>query len=387
MIVDHHQVDPERWANKALAVVNPAHFDCDYPSHLAGVGVAFKVLQSLNSDHDFLERYLALVAIGTVADCVSLTLESRTLVQLGLQALAKNYWPGVQALFSDEGEIDAETISFQIAPCLNAASRLGEVQHAVQLFIGAPERQSERGAYLQQLNEERRLLTAEYTAEAEALLQIEQSVQIIFLESCPVGVLGLVASRIVEQLSQPILVMTKHPHGVLHGSARSPKGLDIMAGLNQVGSILKAYGGHAGAAGFQLEESDLAAFIGGLQSFYKLQPTLTPRLEYEALVDPAWLNLEWLAWQNTLAPFGIGNPKPTWVVEGLKVQSVDALGRSGQHARLSFQGGHSAVAFFCQDLMMQLKAGQSCDVALTLNANTWNGQTKAQWQVTDVRLI
>jgi len=385
IIVDHHKVDADRWAHNALAVVNPAHHDCTYlTKNLAGVGVTFKVLQALNPDPAYLEPYLALVAIGTVADCVSLSQESRTLVQLGLQALNKGHWPGVMNLIDSDQAIEAETISFQLAPCLNAASRLGQVQHAVQLFMGDQAHTADRVAYLKQLNEQRRELTQQYWAEAEKLVQPEQAVQIIFLETCPVGVLGLVASRLVEQLSQPILVMTRHPHGALHGSARSPKGLNLALALESVGGLLIGFGGHAGAAGFQLEEAQLATFIERLQTYFQQQAKPLAALECAGAVQPDWLNLEWRAWEAQMEPFGMGNQKPIWKITALELNAVKNLGRSGQHARFSFGNGAEAVAFFCEDLLSTVETGRLYDIAVTVNENYWNGQTKVQWQLVDM---
>lgn len=387
VILDHHKVDVDRWAHNALVVVNPAHHDCNYPTeNLAGVGVTFKVLQALNTDPEYLEPYLALVAIGTVADCVSLSQESRTLVQMGLQALNKGHWPSVISLIDSDQIIDAETISFQLAPCLNAASRLGEVQHAVQLFIGDQAHTADRVAYLKQLNQQRRVLTQQYWAEAEALVQREQAVQIIFLETCPVGVLGLVASRLVEQLSQPILVMTRHPHGALHGSARSPQGLNLALALESVGDLLITFGGHAGAAGFQLEEAQLATFMARLQTYFQQQEKPLASITCAGVVEPAWLNLEWRAWEAQMEPFGMGNQKPIWKITALEIKTVKLLGRSGQHARFSFTNGDEAVAFFCEDLLAVVEPGKVYDLAVTVNENYWNGQTKGQWQLVDIRL-
>jgi single-stranded-DNA-specific exonuclease len=386
LITDHHKVDPDRWAHNAIAVVNPAHPDCNYPtSKLAGVGVVFKVLQALNNDPHWLEPYLALVAIGTVADCVSLSEESRSLVQLGLVALNKNYWPGVTALLDIDTFIEAETIGFQLAPCLNAASRLGEVQHAVQLFLGDLNHTADRVAYLKQLNEERRTLSQQYSAEAEALVQAGQSVQIIYLETCPVGVLGLVASRLVERLAQPILVLTRHPHGALHGSARAPKPLNLAAALESTAEFLTGFGGHAGAAGFQLEEAQLASFMTAMQTFFSQQEAPTLTLNCDGLVESEWLSLEWRQWEKSLEPFGMGNHKPVWCVRQLKLKAVEKLGRTGQHARFKFSDNQEAVAFFCSDLLPQLEVGNTYDVAVSVNENTWRGETKVQWHLVDMR--
>ncbi|NCP66936.1 single-stranded-DNA-specific exonuclease RecJ [bacterium] len=386
IITDHHKVDPNRWAKNALAVLNPMRPDCDFPTtHLAGVGVVFKLLQALNNSPKFFAPYAALAAIGSVADCVKLQGETRTLVQLGLKELNKNHWPGVHALLDSDETIDAETIGFQLAPCLNAASRLGQVQHAVQLFLGDQKQTADRVAYLKQLNEQRREFSQAFSEEAKALIQPDQAVQIIFLETCPVGVLGLVASRLVENLAQPIMVLTRHPHGGLHGSARAPKNFNLAEALETVANKLNAFGGHAGAAGFSLEETQLADFIMAMQAWFKAQAPVPLSLEIAGLVKPDWLDLEWHRWEKTIEPFGMGNQKPVWQLESLTLSQLKFMGSSGQHVRLNFNDSHEVVAFFAAEVASKLKLGDSYEIAVTVAQNTWNGQTKVQWQLVDIR--
>jgi single-stranded-DNA-specific exonuclease len=386
IITDHHKVDPERWASNAFAVVNPMRPDCDFPhQNLAGVGVVFKLLQALKNDLQWLQPYSALVAIGSVADCVSLSSESRKLVQLGLVELNKNYWPGVHALLESDETITAETIGFQLAPCLNAASRLGQVQHAVQLFLGSDSGMSDRVEYLKHLNLERRELSQHYADQAKSLVQKDKAVQIIFLETCPVGVLGLVASRIVESVGQAVMVVTRHPHGALHGSARAPKNLNLAEALERVAPLLNAFGGHAGAAGFSLEENQFAEFLEAMQTWFARIETPPPELLIAAQADSAWLNLDWKAWEDTLEPFGIGNTKPIWQLNQLPLTELKVMGKTKQHLRLTFDGTHEVVAFFAEDLLPLLKTGNHYDLAVQVSKNTWRGDTKVQWQLVDVR--
>lgn len=388
IITDHHNVDGQRWANNALAVLNPLRPDCNFPSpNLAGVGVVFKLLQALRNDPDFWKPYAALVAIGSVADCVKLQGEMRTLVQLGLIELNKNHWPGVLALLETDDPIDAETIAFTLAPCLNAASRLGQVQPAVQLFLGDNRQTSERVIYLKQLNQQRRELSQVYSAQAQSLVVGQQAVQIIFLEACPVGVLGLVASRLVENLAQPIMVLTRHPNGVLHGSARAPQNFHLAEALERVNHLLMAYGGHAGAAGFQLEEAFLAEFISTMQTWFNTKEALPLTLNLAGQVEPHWLDLEWRQWEQSLEPFGMGNLKPVWYLRNLKLSRLATLGKSAQHARLTFSEQYEVVAFFVEDIIDQLELGKAYDLAVKVSDNTWNGRKKVQWQLVDIKAV
>lgn len=386
IITDHHHVDPDRVVDKAVAIVNPSQSGCEYPTqNLAGVGVVFKLLQALNSNETWLQPYLSLVAIGSVADCVHLSAESRTLVQLGLKALNQNHWPCLGTLLEHPDFVDAETIGFQLAPCLNAASRLGEVKHAVQLFLGAENQTGDRVAYLKQLNEQRRLATKQFTAQAEKLVNKNNAVQVLLLPDCPVGILGLVASRLVETLAQPICCLTVHENGELHGSARGPKEGNLIEGLTNVSQYLSAFGGHSGAAGFRLSEGDLAEFIEGLNKWYAAHPSLTPTLSVEGDVLPADLDFDWLNWQNQMQPFGIGNPSPVWQLPDLKLTDIKMMGREGIHARLTFENKYEVVAFFVSDILDQLKVGEGYRLAVKLGENTWNGETSVQWQLVDVR--
>lgn len=395
VITDHHQVDPDRVVDGAVALCNPQQAACPYlTKNLAGVGVVFKLLQLLapnavpaSRQEKWLQPYAALAAIGCVADCVPLTGEVRTLVQLGLQELNKNYWPGVRALLGHNDEITEETIGFQLAPCLNAASRLGQVQHAVQLFLGTDQGTADRVAYLIQLNEERRELTKFFLAEAERLVNPNQPAQVLFLQNCSVGILGLVAGRIVETLQRPVLVLTQHSDGQLHGSARAPKGGNLVGALRSVENILHTFGGHDAAAGFRLSELDLAEFIAGIQAWYGQHPVLPPSLSLAAMVEPDWLSLEWLEWQNQCRPFGMGNPSPIWQLPALELTQLKMMGKDQTHARLTFAGKYEVVAFFITDILVHLQVGQSYELAVTLGENTWNGQTRIQWQLVDVRTV
>jgi len=386
IITDHHHVDEARVVDKAVALINPSQPKCGYiTKNLAGVGVVFKLLQALKPDEKWLQPYLSLVAIGSVADCVKLTGESRTLVQLGLEALNQNHWPCLGTLLEHPDFVDAETIGFQLAPCLNAASRLGEVKHAVQLFLGTESQTGDRVAYLKQLNDERRLITKQFTMQAEKLVNTNKSVQVLLLPNCPVGILGLVASRLVEVLAQPICCLTVHENGELHGSARGPKEGNLIAGLESVSHYLTAFGGHSGAAGFRLKESDLAEFVEGLSTWYAAHPSLTPTLQIAGAVEPQNLDFEWLGWQNQMQPFGIGNPAPVWQLPSLKLTDIRMMGREGIHARLTFENKHEVVAFFISDILDLLKVGESYSLAVKLGENTWNGETTVQWQLVDVR--
>jgi single-stranded-DNA-specific exonuclease len=293
----------------------------------------------------------------------------------------------VLALLESDELITAETIGFQLAPCLNAASRLGQVQHAVQLFLGQAHQTADRVAYLKQLNEQRRELSQRYSEEAQALIQTDQAVQIIFLETCPVGVLGLVASRLVENLAQPVMVLTRHPHGGLHGSARAPKNCNLAEALEKVSDKLNAFGGHAGAAGFSLEEAQLADFRHSIQVWFKALKPAPLSLEIAGLVESSWLDLNWHAWEKTVEPFGMGNTKPIWQLERLTLSQLKFMGKTGQHVRLNFNNTHEVVAFFAADVAAHLKIGQDYEMAVTVAKNTWNGRTKVQWRLVDVRTV
>jgi len=260
-------------------------------------------------------------------------------------------------------------------------------QVAVQLFLGQPNRLSDRVAYLKQLNEQRRVLTQEYSFQAQSLVEKNKAVQIIVLEDCPIGVLGLVASRLVEALAQPIMVLAAHPNGALHASARAPKGLNLAAALESVADLLVAFGGHAGAAGFQLEPAQLTNFITHMQAWFEAQPAPNLSLAIEGTVKSEWLDNDWCTWENSLEPFGTGNPKPIWQVSGLTLQQIKGLGKTGQHARFSFKEGAEIVAFFCDDLIPLLSPRTQYDVAVCLNENTWNGTTRVQWQLKDIRPV
>ena len=163
--------------------------------------------------------------------------------------------------------------------------------------------------------------------------------------------------------------------------------MNLAEALENAAPYLNAFGGHAGAAGFQLEETQLSDFIQAMQNWFKAKESAPLSLEVAGQVKPTWLDLEWQAWEKSIEPFGMGNPKPVWQLEALELSHLKYMGTSGQHVRLNFGNQYEVVAFFAAEVATQLKLGKTYEIAVTVGQNTWNGKTKVQWQLVDIRTV
>ncbi len=406
IITDHHQSDPARFPHAAHAVVNPHQAACTYPEQvLAGVGVAWKLICGLTQVRQLsasrtlqiIEPLLEFVAIGLVADCVPLIGENRILVKAGLAQLQHSRWPGLRQLLREVGDsgqpITEETIGFTIAPRLNAASRLGEVQYAVGLLIGDESRHPQRVAYLQRLNSDRRALTHECVT--EALLQVEDlshsaGCYLVGAPHWPEGILGLVASRLVEQLGRPVVAL-RYGEQTLKASCRAPAGFDMHAGLASVSPWLTRWGGHAGAAGFSAPAEHFTDIRAGLATHWPADTTQTVPVQLDAFLTPQCDESTLLDWFDPFRPWGVGNPQPVYAHRRVTLTKVKFMGQHHNHLRLECvtDTGHpfAYVAFFADHLTPHLVIGHRYDVAFTLSWNHWNGTQSIQRLVQHIRQV
>jgi single-stranded-DNA-specific exonuclease len=265
IITDHHTSDPGRYPDRAVAVLNPKKSDCDYPEkELSGAGVAFKLITALASliyeknpekIADFLRPYLEISAIGLVADCVRLQGENRILVRYGLEGLKNSAWDGLQKLLKrnqiNPQNINADTIGFCIAPRLNAASRMGDVLRAAQLFLGDRVQNFERLSYLERLNKERQIITEQYFQEAYPQFDPQKKYQIFLEKNWKPGILGLIGSRFVEKYDQPIIAAQIREDGFMAASCRAPEGYSMVEALQSCGEgFLSRWAGMPERRGF-----------------------------------------------------------------------------------------------------------------------------------------
>jgi single-stranded-DNA-specific exonuclease len=402
IVTDHHE--PQDSLPSAVAVVDPKRKDSRYPyKDLAGVGVAFKVMEALaRESRDVayaVEESLELVAVGTVADIVPLTSENRVLTTLGLERLRSTQNPGLRALMDVAGvESDgakATHIGFALGPRLNAAGRLGDARIGVELLTtDDPEIAATIALRLDGENKKRRELEA--TVLEGATRMIEESVDLSARRSIVLwssgwhpGVIGIVASRIAKQYNRPTILLSV-ADSACRGSGRSIPGFDLHAALVLCRHCLTSFGGHRHAAGVSLSEDRLEEFSECVEraTAAALTPEdLVPVIEVDDSVTLAECTGELVNLMKKLRPFGAGNPEPVFGTKDLKLVAAKAVGNG--HLKLTVAQGDrlmDAIGFGMADALGELRGcGGMIALAYVLEENAWRGQTDLQLRIKDVQ--
>jgi single-stranded-DNA-specific exonuclease len=399
IITDHHELTGQ--LPKAWAVINPKNPHDTYPfPYLTGVGVAFKLVQALFTKiNSGWEKWLLdLVALGTVADCQSLTGENRILVSFGLKVLAKTRWPGLRALIATaelrSNKYDTFTLGFILAPRINAAGRIKHADIAFKLLISENSNEAfELAQELNELNKHRQVLTEQVTSEARSQIELiaDKKVLLAVGKDWPKGVVGLVAGRLSEEYNRPVLALSM-AEGVATGSGRSVADFDLVEALKFARDFLQKFGGHTQAAGFMLASDNVSGFHAKLLEYAEaLNLTISdPVLEIDAEVeatDITWDNLNYL---EKLEPFGYGNSKPKFLGHGLEILDLRLVGAANQHLKLRVQFGEhalEAIAFGQGFLSNNLRIGRKIDAVFELSANEWNGNRSLQLKILDLKIV
>ena len=393
IVTDHHSL-PEVLPD-AHAIVHPEHPESDYPfKHLAGCGVAFKLACALLEEVQV--ELLDLVAIGTIADMVSLTDENRIMVQYGLEVLRNTQRLGLQELFEIAGisssDLTEETIGFQLAPRLNALGRLDDPNPAIELLTGFDDEEvREIALMIQDKNEERKEIVQAIYEEAKSLVDPNKSVQVLAKEGWNPGVLGIVAGRLLEELGQTVIVLNIED-GRAKGSARSIEAVDIFEALNPHRELFIAFGGHAGAAGMTLEVEQLDALSEILETYVKdkgIDAKGKNTLYLDEELDLESLSLETVKSFERLAPFGMDNQKPVFYIRDFQVENARSMGAGDSHLKLKISKGNASfeVVAFGQGLKAtEFSQVKQLELAVTLSVNQWNGQTTLQLMMVDARV-
>ena len=393
IVTDHHSM-PEVLPD-AYAIVHPEHPEADYPfKHLAGCGVAFKLACALLEEVQV--ELLDLVAIGTIADMVSLTDENRIMVQYGLEVLRNTQRIGLQELFEIAGiatsDITEETVGFQLAPRLNALGRLDDPNPAIDLLTGFDDEEvHEIALMIQEKNEERKEIVQSIYEEAKSLVDPNKSVQVLAKEGWNPGVLGIVAGRLLEELGQTVIVLNIED-GRAKGSARSIEAVNIFEALDPHRSIFLAFGGHAGAAGMTLEVEQLDALSEILETYVKdkgIAAKGKSRLYLDEELDLESLSLDTVKSFEKLAPFGMDNQKPVFYIRDFQVENARSMGAGDSHLKLKISKGTAnfeVVAFGQGAKATEFAQTKQLELAVTLSVNQWNGQTTLQLMMVDARV-
>ncbi|MCC5934358.1 MAG: single-stranded-DNA-specific exonuclease RecJ [Balneolales bacterium] len=406
IICDHHNagdVIPD-----ALAVLDPKRPGCGYPfDGLSGAGVAFKLIQAtiskLGLPAEMADQYLDLVAISIASDIVPLVDENRILMHKGLKILNSSPRIGMRALAKliklELGSISTSQIVFSLGPRINAAGRMGDASIAVELMISDNEAEAEQRAHqLEQVNKKRRLTDADTMK--HALLMMEQdgnleekSVVVLHDRDWHLGVIGIVASRLVDRFCRPT-VMLSTVDGYVKGSARSIKGFNIYNALKQCEDLLLQFGGHEFAAGLTMTEDKLPEFKERLQSVASCDlcdESFEPELIVDAELDLSQIDLKFWKILNQFEPFGPQNLRPVFVSRGLKVTgNPTVVGNGHLKMRVSQNGSapFDVIGFNMHQHLPLIRNsnGKGIDIAYVLEENFWNNKRSLQIRLKDVAL-
>lgn len=400
IVTDHHQTDADM--PTALAVMNPHRQDAQYPFQgLCSGGLAYKVAQAYEAKYGSgsvpLESLLDLVALATIADVVPLQDENRLFVREGLAQISQGARCGIRALKHVAGisrECTAETIAFKLGPRLNAAGRLDEAIKGVRLLTTESEREAEALAEdLDRLNYVRRELESTILEEALTQAESQQSAGgiVLYARGWHLGVVGIVAARIMERFHRPTVVISVNDDGIGKGSARTVPGFDLYQALVGCRDLLVAFGGHPSAAGVTIQETHLPAFadrFSAIAEKWARDTHSTPILHVDSEVRLNEITLTLLREIGTLHPFGAGNPEPTFVVRDLNVLNARVVGE--KHLKMTVRQGGSlpfdSIGFGMKSLEDRgLSPNTPIDVACTPELNHWNGYDRIQLRIRDIR--
>lgn len=407
IVCDHHTMPAEL---PDAILIHPLVPGETYPNkHLCGTGVAFKLASALIGEArkrgahlpDGYEKWLLdLVAIATVTDVMPLTGENRALETFGLKVLNKTRRLGLKKLLeiagTPLGAVDTTTIGFQIGPRLNAAGRMQHASGALELLLAEDDMAATHfGNHLQEVNAARQEASERmYQAAKASVGEIgDQKLIIAAGEGWSPGLVGLVASKLVNDYRRPVLVVG-HENGHHVGSGRSVPGYDITATVRAAAEHMDKFGGHPQACGFSVTGAEKFALASEAMHAYaelNLQPEqMVPTLRVDAeiaLEDADWALLENL---EKLQPFGEGNRSPVFCARGLLVSGVDPVGADGKHLRLAVRSPRGKIVrmigFRFGHLLGTLRLGQTVDVAFELGVNEWNGRRDIQFKITDLKL-
>ena len=404
IVTDHHT--PGASLPPALAVVNPNRLDCgSTEKFLCGTGVAFKVCQALAARRglppESLWEYLDLVALATVADLVPLSGENRILVRYGLRQMRATTNPGLRALLAVAGvntgsELAAGQLSHVLAPRINAVGRMSEALWGVRLLLEEdPVRAEEIARRLEEENRIRQGVDRDTLRQAMEMLERDFDPDrdygvVLAGEGWHPGVIGIVASRVVEQIHRPTVLIALNPDGRARGSARSIPGFHLYDALHACAPLLERFGGHKHAAGMDIlpENVDALRAAFNAEAHARLTPEdLIPDIAIDLHVSLCDAGAEMLRWLRHFGPYGMGNPSPVLAVHGVTLAGAPRVVGEG-HAKLMLaQEGAQlpAIGFRMAERMRELHAASRFDVAFQLAENTWNGRTELQARLCDIR--
>jgi single-stranded-DNA-specific exonuclease len=409
IVTDHHLPDEDEGAPPAYAVLNPNQRGCDYPDkNLAGVGVAFKLAHALLRERgreSLIGGFLKMVAIGTVADVAPLVGENRTIVALGLADLPKATNPGLRALMEVAGCGDGRSMTstdlgFRLGPRINAAGRMDAARTIVELFETTEASVARSLAqHLEERNRERQAVQREIVKLAFAELEATKDssagrhVAVIAGDGWHRGVIGIAASKIAERINRPCVVISLDAE-MGHGSARSIEAYHLLNGLTECADLFERFGGHSHAAGLAIKREHIAELRRRLNEHAASNLSdedLVPLLHIDAELPSEALTLKLAEELRALEPYGAGNPRPVFMTRNLRVMGEPRIMKERHYKlRLMGQDGHSLEAVWwdgVEEAERTPRPDDSIELAYSLEPNTWQGVTRLQLNVKDMRTV
>lgn len=395
ILTDHHTIPPQ--LPPAYAIINPKQEDCNYPfKDLSGVGVAFKLCQALEQkrtdSEDYWEELTEIAALGTVADIVPLWGENREIVRRGLKAMDKTSLVGLQALIKASGcgreAVTSEKIGFILAPRLNAVGRLEHAQSAVELLVTQDEAKAE--AIALELNKENALrqeISRSIMEEAEALLAKEEHIDtaiILASEGWHQGVVGIVASRLVDKYHLPTILISISD-GMAKGSCRSIPALNLYEAIAAQSDLLTQFGGHHQAAGLTMPAENVEEFKARFKAYVREHlesEDFSPHQAVDCVLgDYGLITVRDLEELSLLEPFGCGNPSPVFAFKNALLHNHRTIGRDRQHLQMTVDKGdysYKCLMWNKAELIPLLCENMVADVAFMPRINEWNNETSVQ---------
>ena len=407
IICDHHL--PESELPKAVAILDPKREDCHYPfDDLCGCGVGFKLVQGYvqryKLEPELLEPLLDLQVVSIASDLVSMTGENRILAYFGLKRLNENPRKGLLAMINlaklEPGHVTIDDIVFKIGPRINAAGRMESGRLAVDLLTATDDKSAFHiGDQINDSNNERKSIDREITQEALDMVKSgkaleTENVTIVYNPTWNKGVVGIVASRLVEAYYKPTVVFTKS-NGFVTGSARSVQGFDLYASIESCADLLENFGGHMYAAGLTLKEEKLEEFCRRMNSFVAGNITreeLTPVVEIDGRLDFSQITPKFTRILKQFQPFGPGNNNPVFLTEDVyDAGNGRKVGAGGMHLKLDLMQESqpyrqiAAIGFNMAEFFDHIKAGNPIDVCYSIVENFYRGSSTVQLRLKDIR--
>lgn len=398
IITDHHEPGDE--IPKALAVVDNKRKDNKYPfRELAGVGVAFKVSQALAQSMNIREeeylKYLDIVCVGTISDIVPLVSENRVITKLGLKLVKQTRNMGLRAIINSSGysQINSTTISFGVAPRINACGRMGKAEQALKLLLSKDIYEVNKLTQeLNSYNRERQEIEKEIFE--NVLTKIEQNnlaknrTIVVGGENWHHGVIGIVSSKITEKYFKPSILLSFEKDGTGKGSGRSIPGFDLHEALMKCENSLEKFGGHSMAVGLTIKKENLEQFYKEFEKIAEENETenIIPIINVDAKIELDKIDKSVVEDLKQLEPFGEANKTPTFALKNIRIDSIRALSE-GKHLKLTLRENNqiiNAIGFNIGELAEAYKIGDKIDIAGVLEINTFNGIDNLQINIKDI---